>query len=109
MFRLHILSPMQKSYKLTTNESAYLNYDADLIKLSVIERNSLTKLQFISQKGVIWVRSIHDEYQMFRILIFGLLVKIFGHYSELNQMRLSRLKEIIYSAKLYHLVDSKGI
>ena len=86
-----------------------MNHDGDLTKLSVIERNSLTKLQFISQKGVFWIRSVHDEYQMFRILIVGLLIKIFSGYSDLNQARLNKLKEIIYSAKLEHLVEGRGI
>ena len=101
---------MITKYKPTPFEQSLLSRDFSIEKLSLVRRDSLTKLQLISQRGKVWVKSISDEYQMFRMIIFGLLCKIFSSdFNQLNQDRLDTFKTIVYEAKLYSLVEERGL
>jgi hypothetical protein len=73
--------------------------------LHFLDKNSLSRIQIVSFKGIKALKSYEDGYRKIRILLASLLIKIYVDYSVTNADRLDRLKKIIYSAKLTELTE----
>ena len=61
-----------------------MELEYDTTRLSLREKNTISRLQIISYKGVKTLRSIEDQYQKFRIVIAAILAKIFFSFNSDN-------------------------
>lgn len=97
------------SYITTAEEKALLNLPYDTKQLRLLQKNTASRIQIVSFKGMKAIKSIEDNHKKIRMILASLLIKIYQQYNKLNAQRLDRIKKIIYSSKLNTMCESKGL
>ena len=75
---------MMNLYITTEQEQRLLNLSYDTERLSLRERNTISKLQIISYKGQKVLKSVEDVSRKLRIVLATLLIKIFVSFNKEN-------------------------